>query len=364
MMNRDADQRLLAKTFATLRPQPASTASIDSGITSRSASSSSLGLLDVALNEDITPMEPILEYGQDYLVAVQGQSCKLNEVESKQKPIPELSHHLNVTHPTRKTSTGSATSEKYETPPMSPNDLTSQTIPVESSSSSSSTPQEVRIKIEMDHPALNEVVRVDTSTVVSRKLRQLQLNFYFMPTQSPPSSSPTTQHDVQKKRLKLPSKSFDGKLPQRNRKMLSTKSTSLDETPIMNSPKETLPRSPCLHSLFKSDRNRRRHRNSRIASIIKPNMVEFVDSTDIDSLCPYLFAKDLLSCKDVEDLQGIKSVRGKKNFFYLLILPSKGVDAYQKLLDCLREDTAHSGHSDLVKIIDCGLKQHGDQDSP
>lgn len=341
-----------------LSPHPRTSAtSIDSGINSsipsRNLSSSSLGHPDVP-PEIYAPMEAIDENeGQTSsspIITIEEPTT--DEVESARKPSFSetiASHHLNIEafQVSRKGSTDSVSSEEYKTPPTS----LSRSMSVESSASSSSTPQEVRIKVQINFPASKETTTVITSAMVHKKLRHLQLNVSITPTPSrhSPIERCSYSPNINKKKLKVSSKSFDKESPKnlRNKKMLSSK--SFDSY------------SPCM--VLKNDRSRRRFRNNLIASIVRRYMVEFVDSTDIDTLSPHLYAKQLLSHNDMVELRSIPSDRGKKNFLYMLLLHSKGVDAYQKLYDSLKEAMQHSGHIDLVKIIDTELKQEMAQEN-
>lgn len=257
--------------------------------------------------------------------------------ESKQAEKPPACHLLSLLLPPRKGSSDSTTSEEYVTPP------TSRKLSIGSSASSSSSPQDIRIKVQINLPnskGENQMV-LNSSAKVSRNLKQLQLNIFLTPNAS--KHSPTLRKSSSDSKPSTPNS------PTPREKMLNFPSKSLDGKSLL--------RSPCM--VTKHDKTKRRSRNNLIAHIVRRNMVEFVDSTDMDSLCPHLFAKEVLSRKDMEDLEGIRSTRGKKNFFYMLLLDSKGVSAYQKLFECLESEKDHCGHRDLVKIINDELeKEH------
>lgn len=329
-----------------LSPHPRTSAtSIDSGINSsipsRTLSSSSFGHPDIA-PEICAPMEAIGENeGQTSSPIITFEEPTTDKVDSTRKPsFSESSHHLNVEafQVSRKSSTSS---EEYKTPPTS----LSRSMSVESSASSSSTPQEVRFKVQINFPASKEVMTVNTSAMVHKKLRHLQLNVSITPNPS--------RHSPIERCCYLPSSS-----PNINRKLISSKSVD-KESPknLQNKKSKSFDEESPSCIVLKTDKSRRRFKNNLIASIVRRNMVEFVDSTDIDTLSPHLYAKQLLSHNDMVELRSIPSDRGKKNFLYMLLLHSKGVDAYQKLYDSLKEATQHSGHIDLVKIIDSELKQ-------
>lgn len=340
-------EEVSSNSLGRLHPQ-ISTSSVDdrdSGLSSQSVSTSSL---DHRL-DNFSPMEKISEVPscdgrgkRPKLIREPGfedpQSPTISveeavsDTESKlagKSPLPGPCHHLSISLPPRKGSSASNTSEEYETPP------TSRKISFTSSSSSNS-PQDVRINVQINLPNSNGEMVVNSSAKLYRNLKQLQVNIYFTPNSS--KHSPAL--------MNCSSHSSTPNSPTPKEKMLNFPSKSLDT-----------PHSPC--TVKRCDKTNRQSRNNLIARIMRRNMVEFVDSTDIDSLCPHLYAKELLSHNDMEELQGIKSARGKKNFFYMLLLDSKGVSAYQKLLECLEDETQHCGHRDLVKIVEDGLKKKG-----
>lgn len=354
---------------STLRPQISSTSMCtdDSGITSRNLSSSSLVPPDfpssnfapseAAIAENNEQLEQLLSPVNYVEEATSGTSDETG-ASMKQESTYRLHIPLGSTTPT---------SDRCETSPTS-----SQSISMSSSTSSSSTPQEVRVKVEINLPDSKKAITVNTSAMVCRKLRQLQLNFSFMPTHPTRKvqrrcSTPSPKLDKQerswkkqerskkKQKGKGNSKSFDEKSPTNASQNVIMASKSFDEVP--NSP-NTLRKSSSESSPFavrRHDESSRHLRNQLIASIIQKNMVQFVSSTDIDILSSHLFAEQLLSSKDVEELNGIKSVRGRNNFLYMLLLPNKGVNAYQKFFHCLRAETHHCGHIDLAMIINSEL---------
>ena len=71
----------------------------------------------------------------------------------------------------------------------------------------------------------------------------------------------------------------------------------------------------------------------------------------MNSLIPYLQYEDLLTRKELEFLMSTHTTNFDKKQFLLLILPSKGENAYKRFIRCLSQDTEHSGHADLVKML-------------
>ena len=214
-------------------------------------------------------------------------------------------------------------------------------VPVKLFGSASNSMGEIKIKVEIYHPASPSQVMMITipAAVVQEDLKQLQLNFNFLGHGSPNSSKSS--------RTRSSSTSSTPTSPNlSNKKKLTDISKSLEEESPRASP-----------DLTKKHRNPRRHRNDLIARIVRKNMVEFVHTTNFDTLSTHLYQVELLSHVDMVELEGIKSSIGKKNFFYMLLLDTKGVDAYNKLFECLRNETHHCGHRDLVSIIESGLRQ-------
>lgn len=318
----------------TMRRQM-SNVSTDSGL---SLSTSSLSPLDLSMDNAAiaTPLQAITE-DENLLSPV---TITIDGEEGATDQVTRVSYHRDYLSIPRKHSTGStcsevssigsATSEEFTTAPTSP---ISRQISVESAQSSSSSPQEVKVRVEINYPALKETVIVNATAKMNKKIKYLQLNFFLTPnagesrrrSYSSPSSAPNSPVLSSKKLLP---------------------STSLDRDTMSYTP----PNSP----VFFTDGI---EQNNRIANIIRRSMEEFVRSTDLESLYTHLYAKELLSHKDMEYIEGIKSSRGKKNYFYMFLLNTKGRGAYQKLFDCLKAEQQHSGHRDLVAIIESGLRQ-------
>lgn len=87
----------------------------------------------------------------------------------------------------------------------------------------------------------------------------------------------------------------------------------------------------------------------------------FTEHTNFVTLQPYLFEKRLLHTGECEKLGTLSSNKEKGNHFYTVILPQKGERAYRRLYRCLKKETEHLGHGDLVEILDKALEE---QQSP
>lgn len=343
-MSREMTDNLKRKLEKSrLRPQE-STDSLDSGINSRNPSSSSLRQdYDLPLDSYHPLMDSLGEYGtatQSHTSLDTSDTVQINVVDedtdesSDLKPEREPSvHHLDISlPPTRKDSTGScASTNDYKTPPTSPIFTVTKNIPINAPSSSSPAeePEKISVTVEINFLSSGgDKVKVNVAKLHQKLLGQLQLNFFFTPNSPPPRSRSHSSP------------------------------TSTPNSPILSSKKsrsvdiETPPASPSPTPI---SRDGHRQRNDLIAGIVRKNMVEFVDSTDFESLAAHLYQENILSHKDMEVFEGIKSPRGKNNYFYMLLLDTKGVNAYQKLYDCLKKETHHIGHKDLVRTIKCGL---------
>ena len=91
----------------------------------------------------------------------------------------------------------------------------------------------------------------------------------------------------------------------------------------------------------------------------------FTERTNFVSLVPHLFEKELLHSGECEDLEKLPSHQEKANHFYTIILPRKGARAYRRLYKCLKRETQHLGHKDLVEVLERALRgEHSPQSSP
>ena len=82
----------------------------------------------------------------------------------------------------------------------------------------------------------------------------------------------------------------------------------------------------------------------------------FTKNTNFVTLLPYLYEKKLLHPGECETLGTFPSSSEKGNHFYMVILPQKGKHAYRSLYKCLKKETEHLGHKDLIEILDKALR--------
>ena len=95
-------------------------------------------------------------------------------------------------------------------------------------------------------------------------------------------------------------------------------------------------------------------------TVVKKTHV-FTERTNFVTLLPYLFEKKLVHPGECERLEKFSSHKEKGNHFYTVILPQKGKHAYRRFYKCLKKETEHLGHRDLVEILDRALEE---QQSP
>ena len=103
-------------------------------------------------------------------------------------------------------------------------------------------------------------------------------------------------------------------------------------------------------------------------SILKRTVVNkthlFTKHTNFVTLVPHLFEKKLLHTVECEHLEKLPSHQEQANHFYTVILPRKGKRAYRWLYKCLKRETQHLGHKDLVEVLERALRgEHSPQSS-
>lgn len=96
---------------------------------------------------------------------------------------------------------------------------------------------------------------------------------------------------------------------------------------------------------------------------VKKNTHDFIEQTHFEMLIPFLFEKRLIHAGDSETLGSIPSHKTKGNLFYTVILPRKGKHAYRRLYKCLKQETEHLGHQDLLAILDNALREQQSRQS-
>ena len=100
------------------------------------------------------------------------------------------------------------------------------------------------------------------------------------------------------------------------------------------------------------------HLEQYYKGVIKENLHEFYKSSNFEVLEPHLITHDLLTEDESTKLVGMESrLIGKTNkgqYFYSMVLPSKGKFAYCTFVTCLCEalqKNPHPGHSDLFDLL-------------
>ena len=104
------------------------------------------------------------------------------------------------------------------------------------------------------------------------------------------------------------------------------------------------------------------HMTAEHESILKRTVEKkthlFTEHTHFETLLPYLYEKKVVHTEECEGLEIFMSNKAKANHFYLVILPRKGKHAYRRLYKCLKRETEHLGHRDLVEILDKALEEN------
>ena len=99
---------------------------------------------------------------------------------------------------------------------------------------------------------------------------------------------------------------------------------------------------------------------------VEKKMHIFIEQTHFDTLLPHLLMKKLVCPEEHKMLEKYSSWKEKGIHFYASILPRKGRHAkpYRQLYKCLKRETTHLGHRDLVEMLDRALEeQYSPQDS-
>lgn len=78
---------------------------------------------------------------------------------------------------------------------------------------------------------------------------------------------------------------------------------------------------------------------------------------DLDSLVPYLNEEGLLSKDDLSFLNNKLYQQSNRIDYLICSLPSKGNDAESRFMKCLENAKDHSGHEDLLKILQHNISE-------
>lgn len=89
---------------------------------------------------------------------------------------------------------------------------------------------------------------------------------------------------------------------------------------------------------------------------VRREMPIFVNNTDFQSISSYLYSRKLLHTSDYTTLVNMLSDKERRNRLYMQILPTKGRHTYRRLYECLKDEVEHTGHKDLVEVLDKALK--------
>lgn len=257
---------------------------------------------------------------------------------------------LNI--PRKLSAASSTASDEYLTPPTSPPSLT-RSLSIESSSScGSSEMMRVDCQVQVKSPNTEEKVRIKAKTSVPKRKGNLDLtiSIHFRSKSSPASTPNSPSLADRKWSVTL----HQGAPFRRTRTEKDGGKDSSHNSSILlpQEPHALLNHAEPQSSPHPQANHSEEHQDNTIAGIIQAHMREFTGKTDIDSLYPCLFQTGLIARKDWEELQSYSNNSSKMNYFYIYLLSTKGIGAYQKLFQCLQEEKDHSGHQHLVRIIE------------
>ncbi len=143
-------------------------------------------------------------------------------------------------------------------------------------------------------------------------------------------------------KLRFPSQTFTLSTS-KNSPTSSNPSTPEDTSSFMVTISNERPSSPTNGNLAKN--------NDAIAEVIRRNLVQFSEHTNLDNLYPHLISSNLICTSDYEYLEAYKTTASKMNYFYIFLLHKKGKNAYSEFFKCLLNEKAHRGHFYLVDMI-------------
>lgn len=84
---------------------------------------------------------------------------------------------------------------------------------------------------------------------------------------------------------------------------------------------------------------------------------KLIDCINMDTLISYLFKEKLVTWNEYRTLINTKmSQREKNQYFVSEVLPSKGEEAFDRFIVCLKEATEHPCHAELAKQLEYEMK--------
>ena len=90
-------------------------------------------------------------------------------------------------------------------------------------------------------------------------------------------------------------------------------------------------------------------------SLLAPHSREIIDSLNMEMLVPHLIQKGLLTRSEYCELDSSPSWK-RSEHYVLKILPTKGEQGLRRFVECLKDESEHSGHQDLFKSLKSKLK--------
>lgn len=89
-----------------------------------------------------------------------------------------------------------------------------------------------------------------------------------------------------------------------------------------------------------------------VSDVFQALQKDFIDLIDLDTFVPQLNAKGLLTSDEEYVLTYQETPPGRRKTTLTQFLRSKGRDARDLVLECLRAEKTHTGHAELAKKLD------------
>ena len=84
---------------------------------------------------------------------------------------------------------------------------------------------------------------------------------------------------------------------------------------------------------------------------------KLIDCINMDTLIHHLFKEKLVTWNEYLTLVNTKTSQRDKNLYFVSeVLPSKGEEAFDRFIACLKEAKDHSSHAELAKQLEDEMK--------
>ena len=78
---------------------------------------------------------------------------------------------------------------------------------------------------------------------------------------------------------------------------------------------------------------------------------QIIQTLNMRILAPYLLQNGLLAPSEYQQLDALGTPRNQAQHFLINVLPTKGEEGLKKFLKCLKQETEHSGHQYLFRLL-------------